>query len=239
MPRATWGFVIAVGAACLAGCNASPGSIEPGATTIVLRGVAASPALTGSVELNVMVSDELFQQNTIDHDVPADGKLVVVGAQPLLFSGTYNTKTRMVRATGGGYTFSIDVPGGSFTGSFASQRDSGQMIGLNTGEMDSNDDFVRLPVGVETLCGTYQRTGDQGRVNLTASLTTGAVVGVTVNQAGQANRIDGTVDMLGKMIGTFDAPDGRSSLRATLNAGTVSGFVNGPTGYGSMMGSGC
>ena len=216
------GAVAAVAAFGLTGCSKDdkPATTAPlTAGTSTFTGTMAGATVSGSVTTTIATSTLLIAsgspkagaystQSTID----VTGTLVIAGGPTVTLAGTYDTETKTLVVTGGGYTF---------TGSFA----SGIMTGAFTGPAGVSGGFSLSPStngSVKVYIGTYTSTtgGNSGNFNLAVSGTT--LNGLAVDSpGGNQTPLSGTLTS-GTDISLVNPynPTGPPLATGTLNTST-------------------
>lgn len=207
--------LIALACAFLGGCEDDENPANPGTTIMLFTGTVngGTGNLSGSVDfaINGTTVTGLF---TVTAPAAASHAL----------TGTYNTSTKAITATGGGYTFS-----GVYDGA---NRLEGTVAGTGSGTFVVVRDDASAAVA---FCGTFSGT-DSGVWNFTVDGT--SVIGSYTTNSGTTGALDGTIS--GNTI-TINNPGGGSPLATGTRTGdNASGTWNdGGGGSGTWTGTRC
>ena len=220
------------------GSSSSPGapSPTPTATTSTFQGTVAGSGLqTGTLSVTVQAQVSAarparfhlpFVATLHAQSATASGTLRFAGGSASTLSGTYDTATKRLSLSGGGYTASGTVSEGVLAGTLSGNGVSG---GFSTRSTSG--------ATVTSYCGTItQRSGNQaaGVFNLEVA-STGAVSGVFCVRQENAGGGDPCGFIKGQATGSsISITHGDSSSTGTISGTTVSGTsVTGNTFSGS------
>jgi hypothetical protein len=228
--------MILVAALGLSGCSKDTKSVTappaPSSTTFV--GTMAGATVSGSVTTVIAAAvsapqpgatgaQDVLGGTSAQSQVGVTGTLVIAGGATVSLTGTYDTVSKALSVTGGGYTF---------TGTFA----SGIITGAFTGPSSVTGGFTLSPSAngsVKVYIGTFTSTsgGASGNFNLVSSGTT--LTGLAVTTGGSEIPLNGTLTS-GTNVSIVNPgyPSGPPLATGTLNTTThvMSGLFNDQAG---------
>jgi hypothetical protein len=228
--------VVALAASCGddGGTGPSEAEPEPGTgTAATFGGTLAGGGISGELELTIAGSAAAATRMATLPQFRVSGARVIVSVTGCLYlggscvalTGTYDTQTKALNVSGGGYTFTGTWANGRIEGTFTgpgvdglfvvhgSTRETVQVYcGTYTGDSDGIWNLVRR---ASVLSGVYNDvSGDSGE--LSGTLNNNAV-SVSFTGGSASGTLSGSV-----MSGTWQTADGSS--------GTWSGTLNGCRG---------
>jgi hypothetical protein len=180
------------------------GDNESGTFTITIE-AAVSSIIRGSDDWPA-VSTSVAGPMGPAASVNVTGSLAVKGGSNASLTGTYNTESKALSATGGGYTLNGTYAGGRLNGTYSGPSGNGVMTG-----------FRRGGGGVQRYCGTF--SGDAAGVwNLARSDN---------DLSGAFHETDGTG------AGTLTGSLSGSNVSLSFTGGTATGTLSGTAMSGS------
>jgi hypothetical protein len=213
----------------LAACGDSGGSNNGGGNSSTFTGVISDDdgSASGAVEFTLATATPAPPSVTGPAlvAVNATGKVKFNGQAEVALTGTYDTDTQVLAATGGGYTL-----GGTFDG-------ADRLEGAFSGPNNTSGSFVTTRAANATsFCGTYAADDDSD--NGTFSFVISGS-----NVRGEARSVDGTVIPLDGTISgttiTIYVPGTQTTLATGTRSGNnVSGTYGGDS-PGTWTGSVC
>lgn len=213
---------LAIASVLLTACGKDDPAGPGQTTTIILVGIfnGSDASRSGSVAFTI--------NNTT---VTGTLKVVTPAAATIALTGTYNTGTRALTASGGGYTFTGTYDGtavisGTFTGPAASQ-------GTFRGRTST--------ANARSICGTFtsQTGSDDGIFNFAIDGTT--LSGTATTEDGTVVVLNGTVSGTGAIsIVNPNNPSGAPLATGNITGNNASGtFNDGGGNQGTWTGSVC
>ncbi len=217
-------------AACGGGSSGSTPATPSAAATSTFQGViAGSGGQGGTVALTIQAqvgasSAVVFQLPFIATlhaqatTVGASGSVHVAGGSTIALSGTFDSSTKALSLSGGGFTFTGTLVGPVVSGTYTGP-------GAATGGFSSQSTASGT---VTAYCGTFVTTGNAiGVFNLSVSAS-GAVSGVahaTIGGTPGIQYFSGQVTGTTITLNTEGAPGGD---RGTIQNGTITGITGRP-----------
>lgn len=208
-----------------AACAANPAlTAAPVSATTTYEGtIAGSGGQSGTFALTVQaaVSSASLEVPSSSERPQAvsqvSGNLKITGGATVALAGTYDSITKAVSVTGGGFTFSGSVSSGAYAGSYTAPGNvSGVFSSLNATQ-----------AAATLYCGTWADQGDRGTFNIHIAAN-GKLTGVTTGGNG--------VTLAGQAVGNAFSGSSSEGVRFTgaIQGTGITGGGGGTTFSGSV-----